>query len=99
MPVRVIRFEPTPNPLAVKCVLDRAVGPTGDVAARSFRDAESARGEPLAAALLGLPGVQGVLFGPGGELGAWVTVTRRTDADWKALKPAVERVLSGVAGA
>lgn len=99
MPVRVIRFEPTPNPLAVKCVLDRAVGPTGDVAARSFRGGAGSAGHPLAAALLAVPGVEGVLFGPGGPQGAWVSVTRSAGVSWKAIQPAVERVLSAAEGA
>lgn len=84
MPFRVVRFQETPNPNAVKCVLDRVIAPEP----RSYRHAAEAATDPLAAALFALPGVTHLLF-----LNEWVTVGKSADTTWKTLKPAVEQVL------
>jgi hypothetical protein len=47
--------------------------------------------DPLAAALLGVPGVVGVLINP-----AWVTVNKSPEVEWKQVKPALRKVLSGL---
>ncbi len=84
---RVTEFQPTPNPNALKCVLDAAVSDRP----RSFRSAADLgdpAAEPLAAALFALPGVAGLLI-----CDNWVTVNKAPDAAWPALKPAISRVL------
>jgi hypothetical protein len=85
MPARSVRFETTPNPHALKCVLDRAL-PGG---ARSYRTPEPAPDDDLAKALFALPGVTGLLI-----FGEWLTVNKSPEAAWPDLKPAIERVLS-----
>jgi hypothetical protein len=85
MPVKVLRYEPTPNPNAIKCVLSAKVAD----ASRSFRTAESAAGNPLATALFALDGVAGVLM-----LNDWITVNKRPDAAWPPIKKALEKALA-----
>lgn len=92
-----MRFETTPNPNAIKCVLDGKLataapgaGGVGGMTSRSFRSAQDAAADPLAAALFAIPGVVGVLIGPG-----WVTVNKAADGAWPVLKPQIERVLKG----
>jgi hypothetical protein len=95
---KIVRTEPTPNPRAFKCVLDApavlsspgAMG-TDSPAARSFRDPASAAGEPLAARLLQVEGVAGLLFAPDGS---WISVNLREGADWKRVRPALDRALA-----
>ena len=92
MGYQVTEFQDTPNPNALKCVLDRPLNPPGALARqiRSYQSAGSAAGDPLAAAIFQVPGVTGVLINPG-----WVTVTRSAEADWKSVKAGVKKVLSG----
>lgn len=58
MPFTVREFEPTPNPNAMKCWLDRPIcsGP------RSFLNSAAAAGDPIAAALFAEAGATTVLF-------------------------------------
>lgn len=84
LPYHVTDFEPTPNPNAVKCWLDRPIssGP------RSFLNAQMAGDDPIAAALFTQAGVTTVLFN-----GDWVTVNKPAEADWSSVKAKVKRVL------
>ncbi|QOJ00238.1 MAG: NifU N-terminal domain-containing protein [Phycisphaeraceae bacterium] len=84
MPYHVLRFQDTPNPNALKCVLDRAIAPT----ARSYRSADDAGGDPTALALFAIPGVANLLI-----LNDWITVGKRSDARWADLKPAISDAL------
>lgn len=88
--LRVVRFEPTPNPRALKAALDRPVPPPppGVPSPRSYRAASAATADPLAHALLEIPGVSAVLLGD-----SWITINRDETASWSVLKPAIERVL------
>ncbi len=89
----VTKFEPTPNPNAMKCVLDRAVISAED-APRSYRSIASARDDPVAAALFGIGpagAVTGVLINSG-----WITVNKSPEADWKRVKQCVRDALAGV---
>jgi len=86
MAYKVVSFEPTPNPNAVKCVLDRSPGPRP----RSYFKAEQAAGDPIAEPLFALDGVTNVLVHDG-----WISVCKTADADWKRIKAGIERVLSG----
>ncbi len=81
-----IETQATPNPATVKFLPGRAVSPEGTL---EFVDPdEAAETSPLAAALLALDGVETVFLGRD-----FVSVTRRGDADWAALKPEVLSVL------
>ncbi|MBX3386188.1 MAG: NifU N-terminal domain-containing protein [Phycisphaeraceae bacterium] len=82
---RVRDFQSTPNPNALKCLLERPIpGPV-----RSHRDASQSDSDPLAAALLNTPGLVGVLIS-----NDWITVNKAPDADWSRIKPAVQRILA-----
>lgn len=86
MPYAVKKFQETPNPNAVKCVLDRPVG--GGI--RSYFRAEDAAADPLAWGLFAIDGVTNVLINSG-----WITVNKQADADWGAVRAGIERVLRG----
>lgn len=77
-------FQETPNPHALKCVLDREMAPER----RSFFNAEQAGGDPIAAALFAIPGVTNVLMS-----GDWLTVGKSPEAEWKTVKAGITRVL------
>lgn len=80
-----ISVQPTPNVNALKFVLDRHLT---EGRSRTFRSAEEAAGEPLAGALLGIPGVVQVFF-----LNDFITVTRTPDISWEHLVDRVEEVI------
>lgn len=84
MPARIVRFESTPNPNALKCVADRTLSET----ARSHSRAPAKGSDPLAEALFALEGVTNVLI-----LHDWVTVNRAAGADWKSIKAGVKRAV------
>lgn len=85
MSYRVVRFEQTPNPNALKCVLDRTVA----TASRSYRQAPPSGADPLAERLFAVEGVTNLLF-----VNDWVTVSKTPEATWRKIKPAVERALA-----
>jgi hypothetical protein len=89
MPQPKVTFEPTPNPHAGKFTVGRILleGRRG----QTFDSADAAGGNPIAEALLQLPGVRSVFI-----VADFVTVTRAPDADWKSLAPRVTTVLSDV---
>jgi hypothetical protein len=85
MPWTVTEFEPTPNPNAVKCILDAPISDRP----RSFLNRDAATGDELAERLFAIPGVTTLLMN-----GGWMTVNKSTDAEWPAIKRAVRRVLA-----
>jgi hypothetical protein len=87
MPHAVTTFQPTPNPNALKCVLDRPL----DGPIRSFRTPADAKDDPLARELFAVPGVTTLLLS-----GAWLTVNKSPDAPWAPIKAGVEAVLAKV---
>ncbi len=93
MALRVIRYEETPNPNAIKAVLDRSSGDPlpAPLATRSFRSAQEAAADPLAAQFLAVRGVSAILLGAG-----WLTVNKTPEADWRSIKVAVEGILASV---
>ncbi len=84
MPYEIVQFQDTPNPNALKCVLDGRIAP----APRSFFNAEQAKGDALATALFAIPGVTNVLIHDG-----WITLSKAPDTDWKPVKAAARKVL------
>jgi hypothetical protein len=99
MPYSVREFQPTPNPNALKCLLDRPVvgpGPQVDGAehpARSYFTREQAAADPVAAALFAIDGVTNVLI-----VKDWVTVSKGALARWDKIKPKITSALAGVDG-
>jgi hypothetical protein len=84
MPYLVREFEDTPNPNAIKCVLDR---PISDGRA-SFTSSEAASEHPVAAALFEVRGVANVML-----YDDWLTIGREPGANWRTIRTAVSRVL------
>lgn len=72
-----VTVEGTPNPHAAKFTLDRPL-PVDE--SRSYFDAESAAGDPLAESLFGIDGVRAVLM-----VDNFVTVTKAEDVGWDDL--------------
>ena len=93
MSYRVVEFQATPNPNAVKFVLDRPVAEqpvsflTADSQAKQPEHPVSKSG--LVARLFAIPGVSGLLF-----LNDFVTVSKRSEAKWPGLKRAVKKALA-----
>ncbi|MEM9082974.1 MAG: NifU N-terminal domain-containing protein [Planctomycetota bacterium] len=85
MSQKITKYESTPNPNAVKCWLD----PGFDGAIRSFRKADDAASDPVAATLFSVPGVNNLLIS-----GSWMTVGKEEGAGWPSVKAEVERVLA-----
>ncbi|MBX3359299.1 MAG: NifU N-terminal domain-containing protein [Phycisphaeraceae bacterium] len=89
MPYAVTAFEPTPNPLALKCVLDRTVASPP----KSFRTRPAAgvAGDPVAEALFAIEGVEGLYL-----CDDWITVRKAESAAWDRIRPAVRAALARV---
>ena len=85
MPFRVLDTQPTPNPNALKFILD---GPISN-SPISFFSPDSAKGYPLAQTLFAVPGVTSLLF-----LGDFLTVNKSPAAKWKPITTAVIKALS-----
>jgi hypothetical protein len=85
MAFRVVEVQPTPNPNALKFLLDRPISeqPT------SFFNAGAAAGHPVASRLFAIDGVSSLLL-----LGDFVTVNKSPDAGWAEIKKQVRRLLS-----
>jgi Fe-S cluster biogenesis protein NfuA len=84
--------ERTPNPNSIKWVLGQTVADV--VASASFARGVSEAVSPLAAPIVAIEGVTGVLLGPN-----FVTVTKRDDAEWTALAaPVVAAIKAWAAG-
>lgn len=85
MSLRVQRYETTPNPNALKCVLSGTVSQ----ATLSFLNADDAGEHPIAKRLFASGMVRAILMNAD-----WMTVNKLPDADWKTLKPIVEQTLA-----
>ncbi len=84
----ILEYEPTPNPNAMKCWLDRPISDRP----RSFRTAADASNDPIAWALFEQAGVTNVLL-----CGDWLTVNKEPDVGWPAVKKKVASVLASAA--
>lgn len=82
---RITAFQPTPNPNALKCVLESPL----DGPIRSFRSAADAAADPLGRSLFAVPGITSVLIS-----GPWLTVNKSPQAAWPAIKKAVEQAVA-----
>ena len=82
-----LQAEPTPNPNSLKFTTD--AGPFLDGGMAAYTSAAEAEEDPLARALFAISGVADVFVTP-----QFVTVSKAPGADWAAVKPDVEAVLS-----
>ncbi len=80
-------FQTTPNPNAIKCVVEGVISDRP----RSYFKAADAGGDALALALFAIPGVTNVLIQD-----TWLTVCKTPEAEWRGIKAGVEKVLKGV---
>jgi hypothetical protein len=85
MPFIVLQIDPTPNPNALKFILDTPISSS----TISFFTPASAAGYPLAQSLFAIPGVTSLLF-----LGDFLTVNKSPAAPWKPITKAVTKALS-----
>ncbi len=85
---KVINIEPTPNPDALKFILQQPLLRSG---VRSFRDFASAVGDPLGSALFALGHVTSVFY-----MDRFVTVNKEPGANWSDLIDAVCDVIEGL---
>jgi Fe-S cluster biogenesis protein NfuA len=76
-----IQTEDTPNPSTLKFIPGQIVMSAGTA---DFRTADTAGRSPLARALFGVDGVDGVFLGSD-----FISVTKAADAEWFSVKPAV----------
>ena len=74
---KVINIEPTPNPDALKFIVQAPLLKTGT---RSFKDFASAVGDPLASALFALGKVTSVFY-----MDRFVTVNKENGSEWSDL--------------
>lgn len=85
MPFKVKEVQQTPNPNAMKFILDHAICE----GALSFFNRESAKGYPMAERLFAIPNIASLLF-----LEDFVTVNKTPAASWKPITAAVKKALS-----
>ena len=79
-----IQTEDTPNPEALKFLPSREVLGDAQKGMADFTNAEAAAVSPLASSLFEIDGVKGVMLGRD-----FLTVTKRAQSDWAALKPQI----------
>ena len=84
MSFEVVEIQPTPNPNAVKFVLN---SPISDRPV-SFLHAGAAKDHPLATKLFAIPGVTNLLL-----LGDFVTVNKEPSARWDKIQAQVREIL------
>ena len=84
MGFRVIEIQPTPNPNALKFVLDRQVSQQP----MSFFNAAAARDYPLAKRLFEIAGVRSLLL-----LGDFITINKSPDRAWDDITKQARAVL------
>lgn len=82
---RVTETQATPNPNALKYVLDRPISDNP----LSFFTAASASGHPIASKLFAISGVTTLLL-----LNDFVTVNKSLEKSWGEITPQVKRVLA-----
>lgn len=83
--MKVLNFEPTPNPNAMKFNVDAPLIQGGS---RSYDTPSAADGDNLATALFMLGKVESVFYMPG-----FVTVSKTPDAEWSTLAPSIARTI------
>jgi Fe-S cluster biogenesis protein NfuA len=87
--MKVIRLELTPNPNAIKFVLD---GPIVAAGARQYENAAEAEGDAVATKIFALPGVQSVFY-----LDTFITVDRTGPESWDEARAVIESAVADLA--
>lgn len=87
MPYEVVEIQATPNPNAMKYILNLVIAPQP----ASFFNAEAAKNHPIASRLFLIPGVSSLLL-----LNDFVTVNKRPDVHWKSISQKVRDILKKV---
>jgi len=82
----VREIQPTPNPNAMKFILDRRISENP----ASFFTPDQAKDHPLVSKLFAIAGVSNILL-----LGDFVTIGKIAGARWSDINGQVKRVLSG----
>ena len=82
---RVLSTHPTPNPDALKFIVNQPVIISG---AKSFSSEEEATGDPFAEAIFDLPGIRGVFLNQD-----YVSVTKSIMEDWANLVESIRDVI------
>jgi NFU1 iron-sulfur cluster scaffold homolog, mitochondrial len=85
MAFEVMDIQPTPNPNALKFILNQTIADPP----MSFFDARAAQSHPLAARLFEVPGVSSLLL-----LGDFITVNKDPAASWNAVKHGVREAIA-----
>lgn len=81
-----VEFHQTPNPNAGKFVVSQQVAPVGT--SRSYYEADEAREDPVARALMRLGGIRSIFM-----VDDFITVTKTPAARWDDLVPRVEEAI------
>ncbi len=89
MSYKVLEVQPTPNPNAMKFVLNREIASQP----ASFFSANAAEGHSLARQLFEVAGVTSILV-----LGDFVTVNKSDDTEWKKITPKIKAILGKYEG-
>ena len=88
---KVTNIENTPNPDALKFMLDATIMESGS---KQFDSKGGASDDPLAKALFDIPGVASVFY-----MGEFVTVTKDAGSDWNKVGPKVIQIIQSANGA
>jgi hypothetical protein len=85
MAFRVREIQPTPNPNAVKLILDRPISEQ----TTSFFSPGAAEGHPIAARLFSIAGISSLLL-----LGDFITINKSPEARWADITVRAKKILA-----
>lgn len=97
--MKIVEFQETPNPNALKCVIEGAIPQAGAAGGaggglRSYSSPEQAEHDPFARELMAIPGVRSVLIEAG-----WATLVKMPEARWDGIRARAKKVVEGMDGA
>ncbi|MEK8023779.1 MAG: NifU N-terminal domain-containing protein [Candidatus Hydrogenedentota bacterium] len=83
--MKIIRIEATPNPTAMKLVLDEPICPGGS---RQYDKAPAEQEDPLAYALFMIPTVRSVYY-----MDDFISIDKPAGPDWRAMELGINQML------
>lgn len=83
--MKIIRIEATPNPTAMKMVLDEPICPGGS---RQYDSAPKEHEDPLAYALFMIPSVRSVYY-----MENFISIDKPAGPDWRAMELGINQML------